>query len=108
MVSTYVDLRRTENVFIGPNRVIGQIHRHDIGFTLANLLSGFDIKLRQQPGGLRIAGFGEVKNASPVEFRSKAENLEMRRDASKRHEIRSRERSFGKMVRNAVKQKNNR
>lgn len=37
-----------------------------------------------------------------------AENLEMRRDRSKRHEIRARERSFSKMAREVVKRKNNR
>ena len=46
--------------------------------------------------------------ASFLRLRREAENLEMRRDESKRHEFRARERSFGKMVRNTVKQKNNR
>ena len=46
--------------------------------------------------------------ASFLRLRREAENLEMRRDASKRHEIRARERSFGKMVRDAVKQKKDR
>ena len=46
--------------------------------------------------------------ASFLRLRREAENLEMRRDESRRHEFRARERSFGKMVRNAVTQKNNR
>jgi ribosome biogenesis GTPase len=46
--------------------------------------------------------------ASFLRLRREAENLEIRRDESRRHEIRARERSFGKMVRDAVKQKNNR
>lgn len=46
--------------------------------------------------------------ASYLRLRREAEHLEMRRDESRRHEIRARERSFGKMVRDAVKRKNNR
>jgi ribosome biogenesis GTPase len=46
--------------------------------------------------------------ASFLRLRREAENLEMRRDESKRHEIRARERSFGRMVREVVKQKNRR
>jgi ribosome biogenesis GTPase len=46
--------------------------------------------------------------ASFLRLRREAENLEMRRDESKRHEIRARERSFGKMVREVVKEKNRR
>jgi ribosome biogenesis GTPase len=45
---------------------------------------------------------------SYLRLRREAENLEMRRDRSKRHEVRARERSFGKMVREVVKRKNNR
>jgi ribosome biogenesis GTPase len=46
--------------------------------------------------------------ASFLRLRREAENLEMRRDTSRRHEVRARERSFGKMVRNAVKRKTSR
>ncbi|MCW8984797.1 MAG: ribosome small subunit-dependent GTPase A [Thermoanaerobaculales bacterium] len=46
--------------------------------------------------------------ASFLRLRREAENLEMRRDESKRYEVRARERSFGKMIRRALKQKNGR
>jgi len=46
--------------------------------------------------------------ASFLRLRKEAENLDMRRDASQRHEIRARERSFGKMVREAKKLKKTR
>ena len=46
--------------------------------------------------------------ASFLRLCREAENLEIRRDATRRHEIRARERSFGKMVRDAVKRKNSR
>jgi ribosome biogenesis GTPase len=46
--------------------------------------------------------------ASFLRLRREAENLEMRRDESKRHEVRARERGFGKMIRQALKQKKNR
>jgi ribosome biogenesis GTPase len=46
--------------------------------------------------------------ASFLRLRREAENLEMRRDESKRYEVRARERSFGKMIRQALKQKNSR
>lgn len=40
--------------------------------------------------------------ASYLRLRREAEHLEMRRDESRRHEIRARERSFGKMAREAI------
>jgi ribosome biogenesis GTPase len=43
-----------------------------------------------------------------LRLRREAENLEERRDESRRHETRARERSFGKMVREAKKIKNRR
>lgn len=43
-----------------------------------------------------------------LRLRKEAENLDLRRDESRRHEIRSRERSFGKMIREAVRIKKNR
>ncbi|MDX2438815.1 MAG: ribosome small subunit-dependent GTPase A [Acidobacteriota bacterium] len=43
-----------------------------------------------------------------LRLRKEAENLDLRRDESRRYEIRSRERSFGRMVREAVKLKKNR
>jgi ribosome biogenesis GTPase len=43
-----------------------------------------------------------------LRLRREAENLELRRDQSKRHESRARERSFGKMVRQALKIKGGR
>jgi ribosome biogenesis GTPase len=46
--------------------------------------------------------------ASYLRLRREAENLEMRRDASRHHEIRARERSFGKMVRDAMRRKKDR
>ena len=38
-----------------------------------------------------------------LRLRREAENLDQRRDESKRHEVRAKERSFGKMVRQAMK-----
>jgi ribosome biogenesis GTPase len=46
--------------------------------------------------------------ASYLRLRREAENLELRRDESRRHEIRARERSFGKMAREAIKIKKGR
>ena len=46
--------------------------------------------------------------ASFLRLRKEAENLDLRRDASRRYEVKARERSFGKMVREAVKLKKNR
>jgi ribosome biogenesis GTPase len=46
--------------------------------------------------------------ASFLRLRREAEDLEMRRDRSRQHEIRARDRSFGKMVRNAKREKKNR
>ena len=41
--------------------------------------------------------------SSFLRLRKEAENLDLRRDASRRYEVKARERSFGKMVREAVK-----
>ncbi len=46
--------------------------------------------------------------ASFLRLRKEAENLDLRRDASRRHEVKARERSFGRMVRQAVKLKKDR
>ena len=46
--------------------------------------------------------------ASYHRLRREAENLDQRLDSSKRHEIRARERSFGKMIRQAVRLKRKR
>lgn len=46
--------------------------------------------------------------ASFLRLRREVENLDLRRDASRRHEIRARERRFGKMVRQVIKRKNDR
>jgi ribosome biogenesis GTPase len=43
--------------------------------------------------------------ASFLRLRREAENLEMRRDTSRRYEVRARERSFGKMAREALRYK---
>jgi hypothetical protein len=54
---------------------------------------------------------GEVDAARLASFqrlRREAENLAVRRDASRRHELRARERRFGKMVRAVTKLKNRR
>jgi len=50
----------------------------------------------------------EKRLASYMRLRREAENLEVRRDRSKQHEIRARDRRFSKMVREVVKRKNNR
>jgi ribosome biogenesis GTPase len=46
--------------------------------------------------------------ASFQRLRREAENAQLRRDASRRHELRARERAFGKMAREVLKRKNNR
>jgi ribosome biogenesis GTPase len=46
--------------------------------------------------------------ASFHRLRREVESLDLRRDASRRHEVRARERSFGKMAREAIRRKNNR
>ncbi len=46
--------------------------------------------------------------ASFLRLRKEAENLDLRRDASRRYEAKARERSFGRMVRQAVKLKKDR
>jgi ribosome biogenesis GTPase len=46
--------------------------------------------------------------ASFLRLRREAENLAIRRDESRRHEIRARERSFGRMVREVMRHKKDR
>ena len=46
--------------------------------------------------------------ASFLRLLREAESLAIRRDESRRHEIRARERSFGKMVREAMRYKKDR
>ncbi len=46
--------------------------------------------------------------ASFLRLRKEAENLDLRRDASRRYEVRAKERSFGKMAREVMKLKKNR
>lgn len=50
----------------------------------------------------------EGRLASFLRLRKEVENLDLRRDASRQHEIRARERSFGKMVREVMKIKKKR
>ena len=50
----------------------------------------------------------EKRLASFLRLRKEAENLDLRRDTSRHHEARARERGFGKMVRQALKVKKNR
>ena len=50
----------------------------------------------------------EGRLASFLRLRKEVENLDLRRDESRRHEVRARERSFGKMVREVMKIKKNR
>ena len=50
----------------------------------------------------------EGRLTSFLRLRREAENLDLRRDSARRHEIRARDRSFGKMIRNALKTKANR
>ena len=64
---------------------------------------GCAVRVEVERGGLDAA-----RLASFLRLRKEAENLDMRRDASQRHEIRARERSFGKMVREAKKLKKTR
>jgi len=72
-----------------------------------------DCRHETEPGcavleAVELGNLDPARLASFLRLRREAENLEMRRDESKRHEIRARERSFGKMVREVVKQKNRR
>jgi ribosome biogenesis GTPase len=46
--------------------------------------------------------------ASYLRLRREAENLEMRSDESRRYEVRARERSFGKMIKQVLRDKKNR
>ena len=60
------------------------------------------------PTKIREGRLDEKRLASYMRLRREAENLEVRRDRSKQHEIRARDRRFSKMVREVVKRKNNR
>jgi ribosome biogenesis GTPase len=50
----------------------------------------------------------EKRLASFLRLRKEAENLDMRRDSSRQHEIRAKERVFGKIIREALKKKGHR
>jgi len=50
----------------------------------------------------------EGRLASFLRLRREAENLDMRRDSARRHEVRAKERVFGKVIREALKNKANR
>jgi len=50
----------------------------------------------------------EKRLASFLRLRKEAENLDMRRDSKRQHEVRAKERVFGKMVRQVLKNKANR
>jgi hypothetical protein len=56
-------------------------------------------------------GAGDLDAArldSYLRLRREAENLDLRRDTTRQYEVRARERSFGKMVKEAVKYKKDR
>ncbi len=72
-----------------------------------------DCRHESEPGCavLRAVEDGDLdarRLESFLRLRKEAENLDLRRDAARRYETRARERSFGKMVREAVKLKKNR
>jgi ribosome biogenesis GTPase len=72
-----------------------------------------DCRHESEPGCAVIAAVEDgamdpKRLASFLRLRREAENLDLRRDASKRSEVRARERSFGKMAREAQRTKNNR
>ncbi len=72
-----------------------------------------DCRHESEPGcAVREAAESGVLDPRRVEsflrLRREVENLDLRRDESKKYEIRARERSFGRMVRQAVKLKKNR
>jgi ribosome biogenesis GTPase len=50
----------------------------------------------------------EKRLQSFLRLRREAENLDLRRDASRQHEIRARDRVFGRMVREVMKRKGSR
>ena len=70
-----------------------------------------DCRHETEPGcavleAVELGNLDPARLASFLRLRREAESLEIRRDESKRHEVRARERSFGKMVREALKHKN--
>jgi len=70
-----------------------------------------DCRHETEPGcavleAVKLGNLDPARLASFLRLRREAESLEMRRDESKRHEVRARERNFGKMVREALKHKN--
>ena len=72
-----------------------------------------DCRHETEPGcavlqAVELGNLDSARLASFLRLRREAENLEMRRDESKRYEVRARERSFGKMIRQALKQKKSR
>jgi ribosome biogenesis GTPase len=72
-----------------------------------------DCRHESEPGcavleDVKLGALDAARVASFLRLRKEAENLELRRDASRRYEAKARERSFGKMVREAVKLKKNR
>ena len=72
-----------------------------------------DCRHESEPGCAVLAdvdrgALDQHRLASFLRLRKEAENLDIRRDASRRHEVRAKDRSFGKLVRNALKQKKNR
>jgi len=72
-----------------------------------------DCRHESEPGCAVLEAVGqgtldEGRLASFLRLRKEVENLDMRRDTSKRYEVRARERSFGKMVRDAMKVKKRR
>ena len=72
-----------------------------------------DCRHEKEPGcavleDIDLGGIDAKRLASFLRLRREAENHEMRRDESRRFEIRARERSFGKMVKQALRDKKNR
>ena len=72
-----------------------------------------DCRHETEPGcavleAVELGNLDPARLASFLRLRREAESLEMRRDESKRYEVRARERSFGKMIRQVLKQKNSR
>ncbi len=59
-------------------------------------------------GAIESGSIDPLRLESFLRLRREAENLELRRDESKRYEIRAKERSFGKMAREAIKLKKDR
>jgi ribosome biogenesis GTPase len=69
-----------------------------------------DCRHEKEPGcavheGIDVGKIDAKRLASFLRLRREAENHEMRRDESRRFEVRARERSFGKMIRQTLKDK---